>query len=75
MDETSDNRNATMPPFQWSRGIAGFTTGWEKLFDGKARFAIFTHQEWVRCVRDHDRRGRWKNCLRYVSERYGYSQD
>jgi len=70
-----DSRNAALIRCLRSTGIDDFTTGWGKLFDGKARFASFTHQQWVGWVRDHDQGGRWKDWLRYVGERYGYGQD
>jgi len=45
---------------------------WGKLFKGKARFAVFTHQQWVSWVREHGN-GRWGDWLNYVEGRYGYA--
>ncbi len=70
-----DSRNSALIRCLGSTGIDDFTTGWGKIFDGKARFATFTHQQWVGWVRDHDQGGLWKDWLRYVGERYGYGQD
>jgi hypothetical protein len=46
--------------------------GWESLFAGKARFSVFTHQNWVNWVRTHDASGEWTDWLRYVEQRYGF---
>lgn len=45
---------------------------WGGLFRGKAAFAVFTHQEWVRWVASHGDRAVWGDWLRYVEARYGY---
>ena len=44
--------------------------GWEAVFQGRARFAAFTHQEWVAWVKEHDSQGRWSDWLGYVRCRY-----
>ncbi len=67
-----DARNQTLIECLRSTGVNDFTTGWGPLFEGKARFATFTHQQWVEWVRKHDRRGAWGDWLGYVGERYGY---
>jgi hypothetical protein len=67
-----DTRNDTLVHCLRSSGIEDFTERWGTLFEGKSRFASFTHQQWVMWVRNHDSNGRWKDWLRYVRERYGY---
>jgi hypothetical protein len=67
-----DDRNKDLIECLRSTGIMDFRTGWGSLFAGKAKFATFTHQQWVRWVRDHDDPGRWRRWLNYVHERYGY---
>jgi hypothetical protein len=70
-----DRRNETLIRCLRTTGVDNFAEGWEKLFDGRAGFATFTHQEWVAWVRGHDTDGRWKNWILYVSNKYGYGQD
>lgn len=67
-----DNRNLALIHCMHGAGIDDFTTGWAPLFSGKAKFATFTHQQWVAWVRQNDRAGRWANWIEYVSSRYGY---
>jgi len=67
-----DSRNDTLIGSLRSTGINDFSTGWAGLITGKAKFATFTHQQWVKWVRDHDSSRRWANWLDYVGERYGY---
>jgi hypothetical protein len=67
-----DDRNQILLNSLHGTGIESFTDGWGPLFDGKARFATFTHQKWVRWVREHDTHGAWGDWLKYVEERYGY---
>lgn len=44
--------------------------GWGDLFpNGKAGFAVFTHQEWVAWVREHGG-AKWADWLDYVTARY-----
>lgn len=66
-----DERNHTLIGCLRSTGIDDFTTGWEPLFNGKARFVTFTHQDWASWVREHDTSGKWKEWSEYVKERYG----
>ena len=39
---------------------------WRDVFKGRARFAVFTHQEWVRWVQEHDTAGTWSDWLGHV---------
>ncbi len=68
-----DARNATLVESLRSTGIADFATGWGALFTGKARFAAWTHQEWVSWVKASDVGGQWGDWIKYVEERYGYA--
>ena len=43
---------------------------WETVFKGHAAFAVFTHQQWVGWVREHDREGRWREWLSWIGDRY-----
>ena len=38
--------------------------------EGRALFAVFTHQQWVDWVREHDREGRWREWLSWIGDRY-----
>ena len=66
-----DARNDALLRCLASTGIGNFT-GWGQLFNRQARFATFTHQQWVEWVRQHDDDRQWTCWLRYVRERYGY---
>lgn len=44
--------------------------GWGKVFRGQAVFAVFTHQQWLEWVREHDREGRWRQWLSWIGDRY-----
>ena len=67
-----DERNDTLKRSLRSTGIAD-VRDWGDLFRGRARFAVFTHQQWVAWVRTHDRDGLWADWLSYVESRYGYA--
>ena len=43
---------------------------WGSVFKGDAIFAVFTHQQWVGWVREHDREGRWRDWLAWIGDRY-----
>ena len=66
VDERNDELDATLK----RSGIDGLRQ-WGRLFNGRARFAVFTHQEWVGWVQEHDTEGRWSDWLSYVDSRYG----
>jgi hypothetical protein len=66
-----DERNDTLKRCLRSTGIAD-VRDWGDLFQGTARFAVFTHQQWVAWVRAHDSDGLWAEWLSYVESRYGY---
>jgi hypothetical protein len=52
-------------------GIRDIRIDWAPLFRGKARFLVFTHQEWVRHVREQTELPDWcGNWLEYVKARY-----
>ena len=67
-----DERNETLKNCLKSTGIADLESGWSALFDGKARFKTFTHQQWVSWVRTHGDQSIWQSWLNYVCDRYGY---
>ncbi len=64
-----DERNGELEAGLRRGGIDGFEQ-WAKIFRGKARFAMFTHQQWVGWVRDHNRSDQWSDWLDYVTQRY-----
>ena len=66
-----DARNQVLRECLRSTGIQDFTREWGSLFDGKAQFATFTHQEWVRWV-SATRKGAWQDWLDYVNRRYEF---
>lgn len=65
-----DARNEDLIHSLRSTGVDNFATGWGPLFEGRAQFATFTHQEWVAWVRAHDTSGKWASWLSYVQARY-----
>jgi hypothetical protein len=64
-----DARNQVLLECLKSTGLRSFTTDWGFLFEGKARFAAFTHQQWVEWV-SNNKRGIWQDWLNYVNKRY-----
>lgn len=69
-----DVRNDTLVHCLRSTGVDNFATGWSSLFEGRALFATWTHQEWVCWVRMHDDEREWADWLTYVESRYGYTE-
>ena len=65
-----DERNETLIGSMRGAGIRDFREDWRPLFTGKARFASFSHQAWIRWVRDNDVDARWGDWLEWVVERY-----
>ena len=68
-----DERNESLNRALRRSGIAGVSQ-WGTMFRGKARFAVFTHQQWVAWVREHDDAGQWEDWLLYVRSRYGLGE-
>ena len=64
-----DGRNGTLSGSLKRAGVADFAE-WGCLFEGRTRFATFTHQEWVRWVRANDAGRRWRDWLEWVEDRY-----
>ena len=67
-----DARNDTLVRSMRGAGIKDFTNGWGPMFEGKASFAAFTHQQWVAWVQKHDADGRHRDWLEYVCSRYSF---
>jgi len=67
-----DNKNQTLISCLKSIGIDDFRTEWNHLFDGKAEFKSFSHQQFVTWIRENDSDSKWKDWLSYVKKRYGY---
>ena len=67
-----DMNNQTLISCIRSTGIDDFRTGWGSLFQGKAGFKSFSHQEWVNWIRANDTKKRWQDWLLYIEKRYGY---
>lgn len=67
-----DGRNEDLIGCLKTTGIENFTEGWELLFTGKALFKTWTHQEWVKFVRDNQLNGEFNEWLVYLNQRYGY---
>jgi hypothetical protein len=65
-----DERNRVLRNCLKRTGITDLETNWASLFRGKAGFAVFSHQQWVQWVSDHDSRGQWVDWLQYVTDRY-----
>jgi hypothetical protein len=64
-----DQRNTVLDRCLRSTGVRSIRD-WGSLFNGKASFAVFTHQEWVAWVRDHDTTGQWGSSLAWIKGRY-----
>ncbi len=64
-----DARNDTLDAGLRRRKMGGLRE-WGGMFNGRARFAVFTHQEWVAWVKNHDTENRFDNWLGYVQCRY-----
>ena len=67
-----DARNTGLLGSMRSSGVLNFTRDWGPLFEGRARFAAFSHQEWIAWVRKHDLDARWGSWFSWVVARYGY---
>jgi len=65
-----DERNDRLAGSLASSGLAD-VRAWACLFRGRARFVVFTHQEWVAWVRTHDVDGAWSEWSAWISRRYG----
>jgi len=66
-----DERNDDLKNCLAGTGIADMQTGWSALFNGKACFRVFTHQQWIAWVKGHGAAA-WRPWLEYVAGRYGY---
>lgn len=64
-----DERNEILAQSLRKTGVARIND-WSHLFQGRARFAVFTHQQWVAWVRTNDD-GAWAEWLSWVEARYG----
>ena len=64
-----DDRNDALDADLRRKKIGGVRE-WGRLFNGLAGFAVFTHQEWVTWVKDHDSEKRFDDWLAYVQCRY-----
>ena len=67
-----DARNSGLLGSMRSSGVLNFTRDWGPLFEGRAQFAAFSHQEWIAWVRRHDFDARWGHWLSWLAARYGY---
>ncbi len=67
-----DDRNTDLKKSLKTTGIDDFQTGWGKLFEGKAIFKTWTHQEWVQFVRENQVNNEFNDLLQYLNARYGY---
>ncbi len=68
-----DDRNEKLHNCLRDTGITDVSE-WDTLFTGKASFGIFSHQEWVKWIREHDNKGVWMKWLSWISERYGFEK-
>lgn len=67
-----DGRNKDLIHCLKTTGIDDFTKDWTLLFDGKALFKTWTHQDWVKFVRVKDTKRKFNEWVTYMEERYGY---
>ncbi len=69
-----DERNDTLIGSMKNAGIRDFREDWRNLFDGEARFASFSHQSWVRWIRENNVDAQWSDWLEWVVERYDFAK-
>ena len=69
-----DERNEDLIRSMKSAGIRDFTKDWGTTFVGKARFTSFSHQAWIRWVREYDVDAKWRDWLEWVVERYEFAE-
>jgi hypothetical protein len=67
-----DGRNKDLISCMKTTGIEDFQKDWSGLFQGKALFKTWTHQDWVKFVRENTINEELNEWLDYLSERYGY---
>lgn len=67
-----DGRNTNLKRCLRTTGLDDFQTDWAPLFDGKAIFKTWSHQDWVQYVRNNQNNGEFDEWLDYLEERYGY---
>ncbi|OAV64064.1 hypothetical protein Barb6_03402 [Bacteroidales bacterium Barb6] len=67
-----DDRNITLKECLKSTGISDFQSEWAKLFNGQAKFLTWTHQEWIKFVREHKDGKEIDEWIEYLRERYDY---
>lgn len=67
-----DGRNKTLIRSNQFSGVKDFQRDWGELFAGKALFKTWTHQDWVKYVRQNGKGDIVKEWLDYINERYGY---
>ncbi len=67
-----DKRNDALNECLRKGGISDLRR-WGTVFRGRAVFAVFTHQQWVGWVRKHDSKGRWREWLSWIGDRYTIS--
>ncbi|MDD4223896.1 MAG: hypothetical protein PHD87_04860 [Candidatus Cloacimonetes bacterium] len=65
-----DAENAPLQGCLKTSGVQNWTETWGKLFQGKAQFYSWTHQDWVQFVRKNQLNGSCQKWLDYVQERY-----
>lgn len=66
-----DERNEQLIKCLKKTGINDFRTGWNEIFQGKAIFKTWSHQEWVSFVRENHK-GELNDWIQYLDNRYKY---
>ena len=69
-----DERNEDLIRSMQSAGIEDFRKDWASLFTGQAQFASFSHQAWVRWIRENDAGAQWRDWLEWIVERYTFAE-
>jgi len=67
-----DERNSDLKNCLRSTGVRDFQSDWASLFEAKALFKTWTHQEWVQFVRANQQNGEFDKWLNYLKARYDY---
>jgi hypothetical protein len=67
-----DGRNNDLITCLKTTGLNDFQSEWSEIWEGKALFKTWHHQDWVAFVRKHQEGGECNEWLSYMNERYGY---
>ncbi len=67
-----DGRNVGLRGSLRTTGVPDFTSEWGELYQGKALFKTWEHQDWVQYVRENGKTTLQRDWVQYLHDRYGY---